>query len=156
MIGLILYCPIQYQIDSFALLLAWINFLTYVRYVPVARIGIYVVMLQVSLWRFLQFLPVLMIIICGFGYSYWMLLQNQTPIEALMRTGLMLFDLGYEDRLDKESEGGIGYYKILFVIFILTSIIWSFFVINLIISKSFFTEMINFAKKRMFSRSCCG
>ena len=62
----LLRCPIQYQIGSFGLLLAWINFLSYVRYLPIARIGIYVVMLQVILLKFLQFLPVLLIIITGF------------------------------------------------------------------------------------------
>jgi hypothetical protein len=80
-----------------------------------------------------------MIIICGFGFSYWMLLQNQsvykTPIEALIRTGLMMFDLGYEDRLYNQSEGGIGYYTILYVMFVLTGIVLSIFVINLMISK---------------------
>jgi hypothetical protein len=135
----LLRCPIQYQLGSFGLFLAWINFLTYVRYIPIARIGIYVVMLEVILWKFLQFVPVLMIIICGFGFSYWMLLQNQsvykTPIEALIRTGLMIFDLGYEDRLYNPSEGGIGYYTILYVMFILTGIVLSIFVINLMISK---------------------
>jgi len=135
----LLRCPIQYQIGSFALLLAWINFLTYIRYIPLARIGIHVVMLQVILWRFLQFLPVLLIIICGFGFTYWMLLQNQrvygTPIEALIRTGLMMFDLGYEARLYNQNQGGIGYYKILYVIFILTAIVLPIFVINLMISK---------------------
>ncbi len=138
----LLRCPVQYQIGSFGLLLAWINFLTYVRYVPVARIGIYVVMLEVILWKFLQFIPVLMVIICGFGLTYWMLLQNQTvygtPIQALIRTGLMMFDLGYEDRLYDPDNGGIGYYTILYVMFVLTAIVLSIFVINLMISKYHF------------------
>lgn len=135
----LLRCPVQYQIGSFGLLLAWINFLTYIRYIPIARVGIYVVMLQVILLKFLQFVPVLLVIICGFGFSYWMLLQNQsvykTPIEALIRTGLMMFDLGYEDRLYKPSEGGIGYYTILYVMFVITGIVFSIFLINLMISK---------------------
>ncbi|CAF3125410.1 unnamed protein product [Rotaria sp. Silwood2] len=66
-----------------------------------------------------------------------MLLQNQTvygtPIEALLRTSLMLFDLGYEDRLYKSSEGGVGHYKLVYVIFMLTAIAFSIFVINLLI-----------------------
>lgn len=69
-----------------------------------------------------------------------MLLQYQdvygTPIEALMRTGLILFDLGYEDRLYDEEHGGQGYYKLVYVIFMLTAIACSIFVINLLISKT--------------------
>ena len=77
--------------------------------------------------------------ICGFAFTYWMLLQNQdvygTPIAAILRTSLMLFDLGYADRLYKPSEGGIGYYKLVYVIFMLTAIVFSIFVINLLIGK---------------------
>jgi hypothetical protein len=157
----LLRCPVQYQIGSFGLFLAWINFLTYIRYVPVSSIGIYVVMLQVIFWRFIQFLPVLMTIICGFGFTYWMLLQNQsvygTPIEALIRTGLMMFDLDYEERLYKADEGGFGYYTILYVMFILSAIVLCIFVINLMICKYFFNE-IKFRKKisiSFSSRYCC-
>ncbi|CAF1467011.1 unnamed protein product [Adineta ricciae] len=156
-------CPVQYQIGSFAVLLAWINFLTYLRYVPFRNIGVYVVMLQAILLKFLEFLPVLMTIICGFGFSYWMLLQNQsvyktpiealirtslmiywmllqnqsvykTPIEALIRTSLMMFDLGYEDRLYNEDPNNVGYYTILYFMFLITGIVFCIFVVNLMIS----------------------
>ncbi|CAF1437846.1 unnamed protein product [Rotaria sordida] len=99
--------------------------------------GVYIVMLQLITSKFIRFLPVLLIAICGFGFTYWMLLQNQavygTPIEALLRTSLMLFDLGYEDRLYKPDEGGVGYYKLVYVVFMLTAIAFSIFVINLLI-----------------------
>jgi hypothetical protein len=132
-------CPIQYQLGAMGLLLAYINLLVYLRTTPVSNVGIYVVMFQVISVKFLQFLPVLLAIICGFGFTYWMLLQYQTvygtPIEALMRTSLMLFDLGYESRLYDEQNGGIGYYKLVYVIFMLTAIACSIFVINLLIGK---------------------
>lgn len=89
--------------------------------------------------KFLGFLPVFLVIICGFGFSYWMLLQYQsiysTPIQALLRTSLMVFDLGYEDRLYEEEKGGTGYYKLVYVMFMLTAIACSIFVINLLIGK---------------------
>jgi hypothetical protein len=156
----LLRCPVQYQVGSFGLLLAWINFLTYVRYLPIARIGIYVVMLQVIFFKFLQFFPVLLIIITGFGLTYWMLLQSQTvyktPIEAIIRTGLMMFDLGYEARLYDPDQGGIGYYTILYVMFVLTAIVFAIFLINLMISKFVFKYRIEFHKKSIYSsRSCC-
>jgi hypothetical protein len=120
------------------LLLAWMNLLTYVRCLPWLNIGIYVAMLQVISYKFLRFLPVLMIIICGFGFPYWMLLQNQavfgTPIEALIRTSLMMFDLGYESRLYSAPDQ-VAYYKLVYVIMILTAIVLCIFVINLLIGK---------------------
>jgi hypothetical protein len=68
-----------------------------------------------------------------------MLLQYQpvygTPIEALLRTSLMLFDLGYEDRFYEEEKRGIGYYKLIYVIFMLTTIVRCIFVINLMIGE---------------------
>jgi hypothetical protein len=70
-----------------------------------------------------------------------MLLQNQsvygTPIEALIRTGLMMFDLGYEDRLYSPDDSGICYYTVVYVMFVLTGIVLCIFVINLMISKYF-------------------
>ncbi len=141
LIPVILRCPVQYQIGSFGLLLAWINFLTYLRYIPFRNIGVYVVMLQTILSKFIDFLPVLLVIICGFGFTFWMLLQNQsvygTPIEALIRTGLMMFDLGYEDRLYSPDDSGICYYTVVYVMFVLTGIVLCIFVINLMISKYF-------------------
>ncbi|UJR17163.1 hypothetical protein I4U23_004059 [Adineta vaga] len=133
----ILRCPVQYQIGAMGLLLSYINLLMYLRTSPVFDMGIYIVMLQVISVKFLRFLPVFLTLICGFGFTYWMLLQYQavygTPIEALLRTSFMLFDLGYEDRLYDEENGGVGYYKLVYVMFALTAIVCSIFVINLLI-----------------------
>ena len=141
-VDIVFRCPVQYQLGAMGLLLGYINFLLYVRTSPVLDVGIYVVMLQVISAKFLRFLPVLLIIICGFGFTYWMLLQDQpvygTPIEALLRTSLMLFDLNYEDRLYDRENGGVGHYTLVYVIFILTAIACSIFVINLLIGKIFF------------------
>ncbi|CAF1173022.1 unnamed protein product [Adineta ricciae] len=134
--SIIFRCPLQYQIGAMGLLLSWINLLTYVRCIPWFGVGIYIAMFQVISVKFLRFLPVLMIIICGFGFTYWMLLQNQpvygTPIEALIRTSLMMFDLGYEDRLYNEPDQ-IAFYKLVYVIMILTAIVFCIFIINLMI-----------------------
>jgi hypothetical protein len=79
-----------------------------------------------------------MIIICGFGFTYWMLLQNQavfgTPIEALIRTSLMMFDLGYESRLYSAPDQ-VAYYKLVYVIMIFSAIVLCIFIINLMIGK---------------------
>jgi hypothetical protein len=132
-------CPVQYQLGAMGILLSYINLLVYLRTSPIFDIGIYVVMLQVMSAKFLRFLSILLVIICGFGFTYWMLLQYQTvygtPIEALMRTALMLFDLGYEDRLYGDKPDDQGYYKLVYVIFMLTAIACSIFVINLLIGK---------------------
>ncbi|CAF1104808.1 unnamed protein product [Adineta steineri] len=129
-------CPVQYQIGALGLLLSWMNLLAYVRCIPWLGVGLYVAMLQVICVKFLRFLPVLLIIICGFGFTYWMLLQNQlvyaTPAEALLRTSLMMFDLGYESRLYSAPDQ-VAYYKLVYVIMILTAIVFCIFIINLLI-----------------------
>jgi hypothetical protein len=136
-------CPVQYQVGAMGLLLAWINMLAYVRCIPFGGVGVGVAMLQVISYKFLLFLPVLMIILCGFGFTYWMLLQNQamygTPIEALLRTSIMLFDLGYDARLYSDF-GAVAYYKLVYVIMILTTICICIFVVNLLIGKTIFWQ----------------
>jgi hypothetical protein len=131
-------CPIQYRIGVMGLFLSWINLLNYVRCIPWYKIGIYVTMLQVIFFKFLLFLPVLTIIICGFGFTYWMQLQNQTVfgthIESLWRTSLMMFDLDYESRFYNPSDG-VVYYELAYVIMMFTAVLFCVFIINLMIDK---------------------
>ena len=135
---IIFRCPVQYQVGAVGLLLCWMNLIAYVRCIPYFKAGAYVTMLQVISWKFLSFLPVLTIILCGFGFTYWMLLQNQnvyaTPIEALMRTCLMIFDLGYESRLYGSADQP-AHYKLVYVLMMVTAIIFPIFIINLMIGK---------------------
>ncbi|CAF1120790.1 unnamed protein product [Rotaria sordida] len=132
---LLIRCPTQYQIGAVALLLSWLNFLVYIRCIPI--IGIYVVMLEVISKKFVRFLPVLLVIISGFGFTYYALLQNQevysTPLLSLIKTSLIMFEMNFDDRIYKESEGGINYYPVTFVLFILTGYVMTVFVINLLI-----------------------
>lgn len=104
-------------------------------------------LLETPMNVFIRFLPVSLVIICGFGFTFWMLLQYQdvyrTPIEALMRTGIMLFDLGYDNHLYGKNEDNQGYYKLVYVIFMLTAIVCSIFVINLLIGKIIFKRTIS-------------
>jgi hypothetical protein len=131
-------CPIQYRIGVMGLFLSWINLLNYVRCIPCYKIGIYVTMLQVIFFKFLLFLPVLTIIICGFGFTYLMQLQNQTVfgthIESLWRTSLMMFDLDYESRFYNPSDG-VVYYELAYVIMMFTAVLFCVFIINLMIDK---------------------
>ncbi|CAF0747482.1 unnamed protein product [Rotaria sp. Silwood1] len=132
---LALRCPTQYQIGAMALLLSWLNLLVYIRCIPI--IGIYVVMLEVISKKFVRFLPVLLVIICGFGFTYYALLQNQevysTPLLSLIKTSLVMFEMNFDDRIYKQSEGGINYYPVTFILFILTGYVMTVFVINLLI-----------------------
>ena len=136
---LIMRCPVQYQLGAMGLLIAYMNLLVYFRTSPGLNMGVHVVMFQVVSAKFLRFLPILLVILLGFGLTYWMLLQNQpvygTPMEAIMRTSLMLFDLGYESRLYNQKDGGIGYYGLVYFVFILTAVTFSVFVINMLIGK---------------------
>jgi hypothetical protein len=95
-------------------------------------------MLQVILFKFIKAIPVLLVLICGFGLTYYMLLQYQTvygtPFEAIFRTSLSLFDLGYESRLYTPSTG-VMYYPVIYFVFILTEIILTILITNLLIGK---------------------
>lgn len=133
-------CPIQYQLGSMGLLLAWLSLLSYVKRTTLFDMGVFVVMIELIVLKFIRFIPVLLIIVCGFDFTHWMLLQNQTPfqtpVEAVIRTGLLMFDLGYEDHLYNNQI----YYQIIYVITILSAIIFCIFVLNLLISKKIFSK----------------
>ncbi len=85
-----LRCFGQWQAGSFGLCLAWGTLLAYMRFIP--YFGLYVVMLEVIIVKFLWFTPVLIIIICSFAFSFYMLLQSQLPFSSIglawIRTGL--------------------------------------------------------------------
>ena len=108
------------------------------RYIPWWNIGLYVVMLQVILGKFIRAIPVLMVLISGFGLTYYMLLQYQavygSPFEAIFRTALSLFDLGYESRL-YTPPNSIMYYPVVYLVFILTQIILTILITNLLIGE---------------------
>jgi hypothetical protein len=108
------------------------------RYIPWWNIGLYVVMLEVIFFKFVKAIPVLMVLICGFGLTYYMLLQYETvyesPFEAMFRTALSLFDLGYESRLYTPPTG-VMYYPVIYFVFILTEIILTILITNLLIGK---------------------
>jgi len=142
-------CPIQYQIGSMGLLLAWMSMLTYVKRTTWFDMGVFVAMIQVIGYKFIRFIPVLLVIVCGFGFTHWMLLQNQapfqTPVQAVVRTGILMFDLNYEDHLYNNPI----YYDLIFVVTVLTAIVFSIFILNLLISKRIFKiiflyHMINY------------
>jgi len=96
-------------------------------------------MLQVISEKFLRFLPVLIVLIAGFGFTYYALLQNQevysTPILALVKTSLIMFEMNFDDRIYQQSQGGINYYPMTIIVFILTGYVMTIFVINLLIGK---------------------
>ncbi len=67
-------CPVQWQYGALALLLSWLCLLHYVQFMPI--IGIYVSMLWVICKKFMKFLIVLMILITGFGLTFYMIFSN--------------------------------------------------------------------------------
>ncbi|CAF0926128.1 unnamed protein product [Adineta steineri] len=131
-------CPIQWELGSIGLLFSWLVLLSYMRYIPWMDIGLYVVMLEVILLKFLRAIPLLMVLFCGFGFTYYMLLQYETvyatPFEALFRTTLSLFDSGYESRLYNPPTG-VMYYPVIYFVFILTEIILTILITNMLIGQ---------------------
>lgn len=90
--GLKLRCPVQWQVGAFGVLLAWVTLLSYLRFIPI--FGVYVVMLEVIVIKFLWFAPVLVVLICSFSFAFYMLLQNQPVFSTIsfawFRSGLSL------------------------------------------------------------------
>lgn len=90
-----LRCPRQWQVGSFGVLLAWITLLSYLRFIPI--FGVYVVMLEVIVIKFLWFAPVLVVLICSFSSAFYMLLQNQPVFSTIpfawFRSGLLHFPI---------------------------------------------------------------
>jgi hypothetical protein len=74
-------CPIQWQIGAFGVFLAWATLLSYLRFIPI--FGVYVVMLEVIMLKFLWFAPVLIVLICSFSSAFYMLLQNQPVFSTI-------------------------------------------------------------------------
>jgi len=114
------------------------------RYIPWMDIGLYVVLLVVIFLKFIRAVPLLMVLFCGFGFTYYMLLQYQpvfeTPFEAMFRTALSLFDLGYESRLYTPPTG-VMYYPVIYFVFILTEIMLTILVTNMLIGKLILSEL---------------
>lgn len=95
-------------------------------------------MLQVILVKFIKFIPVLLVLICGFGFTYYALLQYDvvygTPFEALVRTSLSLFDLGYENHM-YNNNNKLMMYGMIYAVYVLTEIVMMILITNLLIGK---------------------
>ncbi|CAF4605366.1 unnamed protein product [Rotaria socialis] len=76
-----LYDDNQWQVDAFAVVLAWTTVLSYLRFVPI--FGANVVLLEVIMLKFLWFLPVLAVLICSHSAVFYMLLQNQSVFSTI-------------------------------------------------------------------------
>ncbi|CAF1095351.1 unnamed protein product [Adineta steineri] len=119
-------CPIQWELVSTLLL----NYYNSVLSGNLEKI--------ITVFRIYQYraTPLLMVLFCGFGLTYYMLLQYETvfgtPFEAIFRTALSLFDLGYENRLYTPPTN-VMYYPVIYFVFILTEIILTILITNMLI-----------------------
>ncbi|CAF2737375.1 unnamed protein product [Rotaria sp. Silwood2] len=130
-------CPTQWQLGAFGVFLAWTTLLSYLRFFPI--FGVYVVMLEVIMIKFLWFAPVLVILICSYSSAFYMLLQNQPVFSTIpfawFRSAFMVLDTGYEDRFfGPDSEEYISLYPVLFVIFLFFGVTMTILVNNLLIA----------------------
>ena len=73
-VGYVLRCPTQWQAGSFGLLIGYIGVFYYMQFIPV--IGLYVLIIRQIVIRFLLFLPVLLVLIAAFAFSFHMLFKN--------------------------------------------------------------------------------
>ncbi|CAF3667628.1 unnamed protein product [Rotaria sp. Silwood1] len=133
-------CSFQWQCGAIGILIGWITLIIYVQFLSAS--GIYVVMLEVILRKFLRFIPILIIFILGFGLSFHMLLQNQNvyhhTFDAIIRTILMLTgEFNYEEHLYRqENENNQYYYQIIFLLYILFCILITILIMNLLIANA--------------------
>ncbi|CAF4580342.1 unnamed protein product [Rotaria sp. Silwood1] len=130
-------CPIQWQLGAFGVFLAWTTLLSYLRFFPI--FGVYVVMLEVIMIKFLWFAPVLVVLICSYSSAFYMLLQNQPVFSTIpfawFRSAFMVLDTGYEDRFfGPDSEEYISLYPVLFVLFLFFGVTMTILVNNLLIA----------------------
>lgn len=88
-------CPLQWQVGAFGVFLAWTTLLSYLRFIPI--FGVYVVMFEVIMLKFLWFAPVLVVLICSYSSAFYMLLQNQPVFSTIpfawFRSGLRTMKL---------------------------------------------------------------
>ncbi|CAF1013321.1 unnamed protein product, partial [Didymodactylos carnosus] len=131
-------CSFQWQCGAAGILIAWITLVIYVQFLSAS--GIYVVMLEVILRKFLRFIPILLVFILGFGFSFHMLLENQdvykNTFDSLFRTALMLTgEINYEDHLyHPERNNGTFYYQFIYVLYMLFCVLMTILIMNLLIA----------------------
>ena len=87
-------CPLQWEIGAVGLFIGYIALFYYIQYIPI--FGIYVLMIRKILIRFLLLLPVLMVLMCAFALSFYMIFQN---VDAFGNVGISLAKIGTDTLL---------------------------------------------------------
>ncbi|XP_077977717.1 transient receptor potential cation channel subfamily A member 1 homolog [Glandiceps talaboti] len=143
--------PWQWCVGTFAIFLAWMNLIIFVR--KLAKIGIYVVMFIDILKTFCRFSIILLLFLISFGLSFYILLMNQPTFSsigfALMKTFVMMtgeFDydatfrtINYLSRGESNKTGDkyfgevIWYRDVTYVMFSIFLVIASVLIMNLLV-----------------------
>ncbi|CAF1399907.1 unnamed protein product, partial [Didymodactylos carnosus] len=127
-----LRCPEQWSVG---ILLSWLTLVTYIQFTPTH--GLFIAMLEIIITNFLWFFPILLLLVVSFGFSYYMLLQNQlifiTPIESIIRSYIMLNDVGYESHMYTDATGLPIYRPITFIIYVIYASLMFILINNLLI-----------------------
>lgn len=85
-------CSLQWEIGAFGLFFGYTGLFYYIQYLPI--FGIYVIMMRQILIRFILFLPVLMVLLCSFTLTLYMIFQN---FDAFGHMGIGLAKTGMND-----------------------------------------------------------
>ncbi|KAL5265822.1 hypothetical protein ACHWQZ_G006498 [Mnemiopsis leidyi] len=120
--------PTAWQIGVFCLLIAWMNFMMFLRKFP--GIGIYIVMFVEVLQTFLKIMLVLVLFIVAFGLTFNMVMTQfpsfKNPGYSILRTFVMMTgEMEYDSYFipEKLTEGTELYYPestfIMFVVFVI-------------------------------------
>ncbi|CAF4891053.1 unnamed protein product [Rotaria sp. Silwood1] len=131
---IVMRCPIQWQLGAFGLFLSYLGMSYYVQYAPI--VGVYVVMMIAIFQRFFLFLPVIIVLVCAFGFCFYMIFQNHTPFSepglALDKAAMMISgEINFNDVMFSNEQE--AYYKLGYVMFILFALCMTVITTNVLI-----------------------
>lgn len=118
----------QKSAGAICVFLAWVNFILFIRKVPM--FGIYIVMFLYVISTFFKFFVVFIFLIMAFGFSFYVLLHDEksipsfdSPIGSLIKTGAMMTgEMNFDDFFFGDHKPSIVTW-ILFILFILLMVI---------------------------------
>ncbi|CAF3917983.1 unnamed protein product [Rotaria sordida] len=132
--NIVMRCPIQWQLGAFGLFLSYVGMSYYIQYAPI--VGVYVVMMIAIFQRFFLFLPVIVVLVCAFGFCFYMIFQNHIPFSqpglALDKAAMMISgEINFNDVMFSDEKE--AYYKLGYVMFILFALCMTVITTNVLI-----------------------
>nr|XP_039252448.1 transient receptor potential cation channel subfamily A member 1 homolog [Styela clava] len=133
----------QWKMGTIDIFLSWIVLLLFVEAIPNFNLGIYVVMFIKILKTFFRFSIVLALFVCAFGFSFYIVFQNQIVFGNLWNSVLktivmMIGEIEYEsiftaEHTSSEYSDQVYYEVVSYIVFVAFLIIMSIIVMNMLV-----------------------